>query len=162
MLTKQILRANPAPCHPKRTMWAREMCKSCYDAWLKSVNPEYKEKQRASNKAWIEKNKERAKASQKRWRAKQDPSYNRRKQLAKYNLSLDDYDELLAAQNGKCAICLKSPAENKNLNVDHCHTTGKVRGLLCFRCNFGLSYFAEDYENLTRAAEHVKGVRNDR
>lgn len=45
------------------------------------------------------------------------------------------YDKMLAAQGGKCAIC-KRPPKSRRLAVDHDHKTGKVRGLLCFRCNY--------------------------
>ena len=47
-----------------------------------------------------------------------------------YNLSLEDYDNLKDRQNGECAIC----GQKNNLVVDHCHTTGNVRGLLCQKC----------------------------
>ncbi len=55
-----------------------------------------------------------------------------------YDLSLEDYDTILAFQGGKCAICRRPPKPGKSLAVDHHHETGqvgKVRGLLCFLCN---------------------------
>jgi Recombination endonuclease VII len=54
----------------------------------------------------------------------------------KYGITLDQYQSLLDKQNGGCAICGKTPEqERKNLAVDHNHVTGEVRGLLCFHCN---------------------------
>jgi Recombination endonuclease VII len=58
----------------------------------------------------------------------------RRKQLG---LSLADYDTLLAAQEGHCALCPATP-KSRRLHVDHDHRTGLVRGLLCHRCNRAL------------------------
>lgn len=54
----------------------------------------------------------------------------------KYDLTIDQYEELLAGQGGKCAICKTTPEKNgNNLSVDHDHATGMVRGLLCKVCN---------------------------
>jgi Autographiviridae endonuclease VII len=61
---------------------------------------------------------------------------------SRYGLSREDYDALLARQGGVCAICAKPP--EKTLCVDHCHATGKVRGLLCRQCNFGLGCLGDD------------------
>lgn len=82
--------------------------------------------------------------------------YQRTKILRAYGLTLDDYDKLLALQGGVCAICLCPPKPGKAFNVDHCHETGAVRGLLCFRCNFGLSFFREDETVFKRVLEHLK------
>lgn len=54
-----------------------------------------------------------------------------------YGITADDYEELLKRQGGKCAICRARP-RSKRLAVDHNHTTGEVRGLLCSRCNHDL------------------------
>ena len=72
-------------------------------------------------------------------------AYNARKGRAsglktKYNITIEQYDEMLDAQGGGCAICGVKPT-NKRLAVDHCHTTGKVRGILCTGCNTGLGGF---------------------
>lgn len=64
----------------------------------------------------------------------------------------DQYNNILQMQNGKCAICDRTIEENgKNLSIDHCHETLKVRGLLCTKCNSGLGYF-NDNENLLKKA----------
>jgi len=62
----------------------------------------------------------------------------RAKQLG---ISDDDYQQLLEEQEGGCAIC-GAPPKTRRLSVDHNHRTGKVRGLLCFRCNRGLPTYA--------------------
>lgn len=69
---------------------------------------------------------------------------------AAYGLTLDDFNTLLAKQGGTCALCLK-PETTRNrrggvrrLSVDHDHATGRVRGLLCFRCNVAVAQFEAD------------------
>jgi hypothetical protein len=53
-----------------------------------------------------------------------------------YKLTVEQYDAMLAYQNGVCYVCHKpEPVKGRRLSVDHCHITGLVRGLLCSRCN---------------------------
>lgn len=56
-----------------------------------------------------------------------------------YGITEEQYLQLLAEQNGGCAICGKPPGK-RQLAVDHCHKTGVIRGLLCGRCNLGLGF----------------------
>lgn len=74
--------------------------------------------------------------------------------LIKYGISWREYDAMMEKQEGKCLICLQIP---KRYNVDHCHVTGKVRGLLCSRCN-GVLEFIEDSERLKRALQYIGSV----
>ncbi|MGW3235138.1 endonuclease VII domain-containing protein [Streptomyces olivaceus] len=60
---------------------------------------------------------------------------------------------IVASQAGLCAICLKAPA----VQVDHCHETGRVRGVLCFNCNSGLGLLRDDPEAMYRAADYLEG-----
>jgi hypothetical protein len=71
-----------------------------------------------------------------------------------YGLSRADFDAMSAAQGGVCLICGDAP-EDKPLFVDHCHTTGRVRGLLCSRCNTGIGMFLDDPDRLVAAAAYV-------
>lgn len=144
------------PNHPKRKVKTRGLCGSCYDRWLKEHNPEYAAKQRKNVRDWVKRNVERSASLKKQWRQKKGWHYQRTKILRAYGLTLDDYDKLLALQGGVCAICLCPPKPGKAFNVDHCHETGAVRGLLCFRCNFGISFFREDETVFKRVLEHLK------
>lgn len=74
----------------------------------------------------------------------------------KYGISLEQYDELLKAQQGVCAICATSCDTGMNLAVDHCHDTNKIRGLLCKNCNTAIGLLKEDLETMTKALEYVK------
>jgi len=71
----------------------------------------------------------------------------------KYNISLEDYNILLVNQNNVCAICQK--VSNKNLQVDHDHKTGEIRGLLCWTCNMALGYLYDSTENLNTAIQYL-------
>jgi hypothetical protein len=153
---KQVLKNKPAKCHPERALYANEFCRPCYEKHLRDTNPEYAERQRENCRRWSLTHTEAKRITDKVYRKRvQTPAYNRARNLRKFGITPDDYDQLLQKQGGVCAICHKPPKLGKRLSVDHCHDTGRVRGLLCFRCNFGLSYFAEDAETLKRAARHV-------
>lgn len=60
-----------------------------------------------------------------------------------YGLTVDDYERMLEGQDGVCAICT-GPSGRMRFHVDHNHTTGRVRGLLCSRCNSGLTLLEND------------------
>lgn len=80
---------------------------------------------------------------------------------AEFGITQQDYDAILLRQDGKCAICgatenhVNHPRKRKFLYVDHDHTTGKVRGLLCHNCNFGIGYFKDNPESLRQAAAYL-------
>jgi hypothetical protein len=71
-----------------------------------------------------------------------------------YGIELEDYERMLHAQGGVCAIC-KEPSPF-DLRVDHCHTSKHVRGLLCTTCNPGLGYFGDDPARLRAAADYLE------
>ena len=73
-----------------------------------------------------------------------------------FGLSLADYQKMFDEQQGVCKICNESDINNKKLAVDHCHTTGKIRGLLCGSCNRGLGYFRDNEDLLIKAATYLK------
>ena len=83
-----------------------------------------------------------------------------------YKITIEKYNEMLLSQNMCCAICLqeeKSLDNRKNksrdLAVDHCHETGKVRGLLCWQCNTSLGKFKDSIEILQRAIDYLNKSR---
>lgn len=76
----------------------------------------------------------------------------RAKYKARYGVSLDEYNKMLEAQGGVCAICSGEPTGKKQrLCVDHCHQTGKIRGLLCNECNVGIGRLKDSVELLVAA-----------
>lgn len=93
-----------------------------------------------------------------RYWAEQGSSHQRRRQLAaKFDLTPDQYEAMKAAQGDRCAVCRRSSEElDQTLAVDHCHTTGKVRGLLCANCNRGLGLFRDSPQDLIAAADYLR------
>lgn len=74
----------------------------------------------------------------------------------KYNITLDEWNDLFEKQSGCCAICRKHQSEvPKKFSVDHCHKTGRVRGLLCFDCNTSLGKFNDDINLLRKAIDYL-------
>ena len=80
-----------------------------------------------------------------------------------YGITPEQYDAMLPAQNNSCAICrAKKPGgRTKMFFIDHCHTTGKVRGLLCMRCNTGLGLFLDNTKFLSSAISYLKEHSNE-
>jgi hypothetical protein len=77
---------------------------------------------------------------------------------ARYQMTQSEYDIMLVKQHGGCAICGKTSGKRR-LHVDHCHSTKKVRGLLCVNCNFGLGNFKDDPHMLVEAITYLTEVR---
>lgn len=90
-----------------------------------------------------------------------NPNYSREYNLNKYyGITIAQYDEIMAAQNGGCAVCGKTEEqEGKSLAVDHDHGSGEIYGALCYRCNHGLIGRTRDPELYRKAAEYLsKGI----
>ena len=85
----------------------------------------------------------------------------KRVNLKRYGITLEEYELMHSAQGGVCAICEKpETARNpkggvKSLAVDHCHTTGRVRALLCQNCNRGIGHLQESPELLSAASQYL-------
>lgn len=75
-----------------------------------------------------------------------------------FGISLGEYEGMLKQQHGRCALCLAIPQcdQKSRLHVDHCHATGKIRGLLCSKCNTGIGLLQDSPELMRRAAEYVE------
>ena len=75
-----------------------------------------------------------------------------------YGLVSDDIVAMWEKQGGRCPICKRAIARQYGAgnHVDHCHTTGNIRGLLCSRCNVGLGMFKDDVDMLRRAARYIE------
>lgn len=79
----------------------------------------------------------------------------REERLAKHGLTEETYQALFTEQSGLCAICGGDNAPRDLLCVDHCHTNGHVRGLLCHNCNLALGHLKDDPERALKAAEYL-------
>lgn len=83
--------------------------------------------------------------------------YQRTHRLRQYGITAEDYDALRVAQDDTCAICGRPDPLSKSgvWHVDHCHSTGRVRGLLCTKCNTGLGLFEDDAARLASAIKYL-------
>ena len=108
----------------------RGVCKECFNSYYRTRRVEKHELVRGYEKKF----------------------HQKRRLKYYYNLSVEEYNNMLASQDSLCSIC----KTQTKLVVDHCHTTGKVRGLLCNRCNMGLGHFKDTVALLKHAEEYLK------
>lgn len=98
------------------------------------------------------------KASSRRYHAaNRDRAKDNRLKRA-FGIGLSEYNRMLAVQGGGCAIC-GGPDRRHSLSVDHCHSTGRVRGLLCGHCNTGIGLLKDSPTMLLAAALYLQGRR---
>ena len=107
-------------------------------------------------KVCLKENPECKAARNKVWAAKNPGRYKEIQLKRKFGISLDEYKQMLTNQQERCAICRIDQSELKRqLAVDHCHQTGKIRGLLCDTCNIGLGSFKDSVLNLSSAVQYL-------
>jgi hypothetical protein len=126
----------PAAAFSKRGLaWTakRSMCRECFAIRYKKYNKKHRDKDPIY-------------CGERDWRG-----HIRRT----FNLTFDDYCNMLESQGGGCAIC---GTWELHLAVDHCHTTGIVRGLLCRNCNHGIGNFKDSPERLASAIAYLQAT----
>lgn len=120
-----------------------------------------KEKDKARKREWYQNNKEYFKNYAQDNKETIAKNYRLSHVKRKYNLDAEEYLQMLLDQNNKCLICKKAETNKttngdiRPLSVDHCHKTGRVRGLLCNQCNAGLGNFKDNLESLRSAVEYL-------
>lgn len=134
----------PAVCHPDRKNHAGGYCRNCYRGGKQTRKAECHPDQieyadKICRKCYFD-----------RPAIKEGQKRSSRK--LKYGLSEEQFKKMEEDQQGICIICKQGPAEA----IDHCHNTGKVRGLLCDPCNIGLGGFKDDINRLQAAIEYIK------
>lgn len=122
---------------------------------------ENREGRRAYARTYRDKNRDRLRLRWKVWAAADraaNPTKHREQHLVRfYGITQVQYDEMAATQNFQCKCCGKAAAEEKygKLSVDHCHKTGKVRGLLCSKCNMIIGQSNDDPSLIRRWADYL-------
>lgn len=129
----------------------RSECRDCVNARHREryhSDPDFRKRLLASSKRHADANPE---------------VWKRRYLMRVYNITLEEYNAVLDRQGGVCGICgnaeeIKNPSAKKqsSLAVDHCHETGKIRGLLCFKCNTGIGALGDTVESLEKALDYLK------
>lgn len=115
-------------------------CDVCKSYWK---NPYYKEIGRIKAKIWRKRPRNRIKreSTMRSWR---------------YGITLEQYNYLRAKQIFRCAICDRPETQTRRLDIDHCHKTNKIRGLLCNLCNQGLGLFKDSISSLISAVKYLE------
>lgn len=130
----------------KRVIISEKQCSKCKE--VKSVDEFYRLKK--STDGYLSECKQCTKNS---------PSYHKKRKehrLRVYSISMEQLEQMFVSQEGKCAICTKEFKHWSKMHVDHNHTTGKVRQLLCASCNTGIGFFKEDISILSSAIQYIK------
>ncbi len=129
-------------CHPDRKHKAKGMCLKCYNSYQTKNSQNKKE----ITRRWFKENKQRV--------AELDRRY-------KFGIEPEEFAVLLAQQDSRCAICriVISLDIKRNIFVDHDHTTGKTRSLLCRHCNTALGMFKENIATMQSAILYLNTRR---
>ena len=135
----------------------RPECKACNLAEKARKHRANPEPARERTRRWQADNPERVRQKNAQYAAEGRKAIsNRRSHLKrKYGITLEQYDEMLEAQGGRCAICRRLPRDDISLHVDHHHDSGRLRGLLCFGCNVTVGHIREDHDRLRAIAEYL-------
>ncbi len=165
MGTKKCTKCGPQPVsefgkNASKPDGLKTECRVCAKAYFKTYYEDNKQKWAAADAAKRAADPEGFKAKNRaagaRHRASPTNTIRLRYLKRRYGISPADYEAMLARQGGVCAICgSRARGSDRRLHVDHCHATGKVRGLLCFSCNSGLGHFADRRDWLQAADAYL-------
>lgn len=119
-----------------------------------------KDRHRRTNAEWTRRNAESVRAYKKAWK---DTPQNRRKDYVhklrtRYRITPEEYDNMALASCGRCAACggQDDGTRSGGLVVDHCHTSGRVRGLICHNCNMAVGHLKEDPARAMAVFDYLK------
>lgn len=154
--------------HENKDSLDKEALKEYHDAYYQANKenwnkrtPEQREKINAARRTKYAN--DQAYRDQQRLKAKEwqeaHPQKRKAQRIKKFGITLDEFNQLLKDQDGKCAICGYSDRSNPNFFpvVDHDHETGKVRGLLCMNCNQAIGKFKDDLNIIKSAISYLEG-----
>ena len=142
----------------------RGECRACHNIYNKQLllkNPQYRESQQRNSRSWGK--------THKLWKrqyireyvathSEQVRDYKRRMKWGKkFGLTEEQVGHMYEEQNGRCRICGRTEGESKqSFCIDHDHTTGIIRGLLCVRCNLGLGFVEHHFDKIMEHLERGK------
>jgi len=152
-----------ASCHPTLKLKAKGLCASCYDKQRSPSAPRatcHPERARASKDGLCQMCRDRRHYVQNTIAHERRRSYRFTYNLnRKYLITPDEYEAILTRQDGGCAICrigVDRATRKERLSVDHCHATGRVRGLLCDSCNRAIGLLGDDPDRVSAAAAYLQ------
>ena len=122
-------------------------CRPCWAAYMREYNIKHPEKMKQRNKDY---------------KLNKPRNYKNSQLKVSFNITIEQYENLLHKQNFMCAICNKAESvidnrtkKVRNLAVDHCHETNQIRGLLCQKCNQALGLLGDNIVNFTSAIKYL-------
>lgn len=143
----------------------RHDCRECEKGIVAGYRTDNPEKVADATRKWRKNNREKSNATKRAWVRKNLDKHNATRRKSAYGISDVEFRSLFASQNGKCALCefvfpgMQTGDRNASPHVDHCHTTGKIRGLLCNSCNTGLGRFKDSTDLLLKAVSYLQKSR---
>lgn len=145
----------------KARTYRRGDCRSCQYEGSKRRRLRDPDRWKAYTRKWSKENASKRREASARYRLNH-PDKPRADHVARYGISVGDYEQMVLAQAGVCAACGEPERRvdprtkrTRRLAIDHCHDTGRVRGLLCTRCNTTLGVFNEDLVALARLLAYL-------
>lgn len=132
-------------------------CKKLHSGKVNSWQKRNHEKSRANVAGWRADNGDNIRVYRRDYKDKNRQRERERHLLSTYGITLAEYEAMYLAQGGCCALCNVSAeqAARRRLFVDHCHTTKRVRGLLCDNCNKALGYVEKNAHRLDALLEYA-------
>lgn len=131
-------------------------CKVCKRVAARKWEQDHPEHHKQTVRAYVKKRMANGhSAAQKRWRDK-NPEKVKGHNLRRYGIGIDAYRLLLEKQGRGCKLCGAKHAGGKALYVDHCHLTGRIRGLLCRKCNTGIGLLGDNAASLEKALNYLR------
>lgn len=131
-------------------------CKPCAAAYLRDWRLKNKERLREQRRArTLTEDREKVRQLQRESYARNPEAYRDSRLRSQFGITLAQYRDMEAAQDSKCAICGEKCKTGRSLAVDHNHSTGEVRGLLCANCNRAIGLLQEDPDRLAAAAMYL-------
>lgn len=133
----------------------RTKCNTCVSGVRKKWEEKNRELRAAQKRDYYKANKEEMRAKGRQYYQNNSDKSRSYYLYRKYGVTLELFEKMSKEQDGKCAICFLEPGKNQYLCVDHCHTTGNIRKLLCSNCNTGIGLLKEDPEILASAIKYL-------
>jgi hypothetical protein len=142
--------------NPEKAMLYNALYRKNHAVQQKAHRAANREKYSAYSKAYGAANREHLCKSMKIWREKNRTRLMEARLMREYGISIDVYNDLLERQSGACAICGCPNWRGSEPRVDHDHSTGKVRGLLCRNCNLVLGMIGDDPKTAQGIVEYLR------
>jgi DNA repair exonuclease SbcCD ATPase subunit len=123
--------------------------------WGRAYYQKNKDKRRAQNKAERERNRERYAELNRRYREANREVLSKKQRVRRYKITVEEFDRMLADQNGCCAVCGDAFTSTKHCHIDHDHSTQAIRGILCRDCNHALGNVRDSVERLQKLIAYL-------